>query len=431
MGIGIVSDLLNKSGKSKIDRRLQVAAARKEADALEALLAKKTDVAQYVIHESLVAKLKWDKIDLVFPLVEDGDAAKGLASMLTSEGIPFVGAGVMGLGIAEDPVLAVAILKQQGMDFRPVHAAESVVDLAQIELAYPVIVTAKGEESVFVADEEALYEEAKHLLDVAPIIYLGEPSKGKKVHVALLGNGDDVSVFTKAVGGELSEKEEDLVRNTAKKAFELFQLKDMGFFVMEADGEKAYVIDARASADFRAESDFMAVLSEKGFRPETAVDAIVNAAIDRTGAEVKVKSDAFLATAATRRNEIDILLKEEQSRLTEEKIGRFREETKEMRRNVEEGAEKMEAGAEEAAREAKGRLRQVERGARETWSKAKRYAKERVDEAQRDARIAQDVVTETMDDEDIRELRELKLRYAALEQRVYALEERIRFLENR
>ena len=431
MGIGIVSDLLNKSGKSKIDRRLQVAAARKEADALEALLAKKADVAQYVIHESLVAKLKWDKIDLVFPLVEDGDAAKGLASMLTSEGIPFVGAGVMGLGIAEDPVLAAAILKQQGMDFRPVHAAESVVDLAQIELAYPVIVTAKGEESVFVADEEALYEEAKHLLDVAPIIYLREPSKGKKVHVALLENGDDVSVFTKAMGEELSEKEEDLVRNTAKKAFELFQLKDMGFFVMEADGDKAYVIDARASADFRAESDFMAVLSEKGFRPETAVDAIVNAAIDRTGAEVKAKSDAFLATAATRRNDIDILLKEEQSRLTEEKIGRFREETKEMRRNVEEGAEKMEAGAEEAAREVKGRLRQVERGARETWSKAKRYAKERVDEAQRDARIAQDVVTETMDDEDIRELRELKLRYAALEQRVYALEERIRFLENR
>ena len=294
MGIGIVSDLLNKSGKSKIDRRLQVAAARKEADALEALLAKKTDVAQYVIHESLVAKLKWDKIDLVFPLVEDGDAAKGLASMLTSEGIPFVGAGVMGLGIAEDPVLAVAILKQQGMDFRPVHAAESVVDLAQIELAYPVIVTAKGEESVFVADEEALYEEAKHLLDVAPIIYLREPSKGKKVHVALVGNGDDVSVFTKAMGEELNEKEEDLVRNTAKKAFELFQLKDMGFFVMEADGEKAYVIDARASVDFRAESDFMAVLSEKGFRPETAVDAIVNAAIDRTGAEVKEKSDAFL-----------------------------------------------------------------------------------------------------------------------------------------
>lgn len=431
MGIGIVSDLLNKSGKSKIDRRLQVAAARKEADALEALLAKKADVAQYVIHESLVAKLKWDKIDLVFPLVEDGDVAKGLASMLTSEGIPFVGAGVMGLGIAEDPVLVAAILKQQGMDFRPVHAAESVVDLAQIELAYPVIVTAKGEESVFVADEEALYEAAKHLLDVAPIIYLREPSRGKKVHVALIGNGDDVSVFTKAVGGELSEKEEDLVRNTAKKAFELFQLKDMGFFVMEADGEKAYVIDARASADLSAESDFMAVLNEKGFRPESAVDAIVNAAIARTGAEVKPKSDAFLATAATRKNDIDILLKEEQSRLTEEKIGRFREETKEMRRNVEEGAEKMEAGAEEAAREAKGRLRQVERGARETWSKAKRYAKERVDEAQRDARIAQDVVTETMDDEDIRELHELKLRYAALEQRVYALEERIRFLENR
>lgn len=428
MGIGIVSDLLNKSGKSKIDRRLQVAAARKEADALEAMLAKKADVAQYVIHESLVAKLKWDKIDLVFPLVEDGDAAKGLASMLTSEGIPFVGAGVMGLGIAEDPVLAAAILKQRGMDFRPVRAAESVVDLARIELAYPVIVTAKGEESVFVADEEALYEEAKHLLDVAPIIYLREPSRGKKVHVALIGNGDDVSVFTKAVGGELSKKEEDLVRNTAKKAFELFQLKDMGFFVMEADGEKAYVIDVRASADFRAESDFMAVLNEKGFRPESAVDAIVNAAIARTGAEVKPKSDAFLATAATRKNDIDILLKEEQSRLTEEKIGRFREETKEMRRNVEEGAEKMEAGAEEAAREAKGRLRQVERGARETWSKAKRYAKERVDEAQRDARIAQDVMTETMDDEDIREL---KLRYAALEQRVYALEERIRFLENR
>ncbi|WP_108831790.1 hypothetical protein [Aedoeadaptatus coli] len=428
MGIGIVSDLLNKSGKSKIDRRLQVAAARKEADALEAMLAKKADVAQYVIHESLVAKLKWDKIDLVFPLVEDGDAAKGLASMLTSEGIPFVGAGVMGLGIAEDPVLAAAILKQQGMDFRPVHAAKSVVDLAQIELTYPVIVTAKGEESVFVADEEALYEEAKQFLDVAPIIYLREPSRGKKVHVALIGNGDDVSVFTKAVGGELSKKEEDLVRNTAKKAFELFQLKDMGFFVMEADGEKAYVIDVRASADFRAESDFMAVLNEKGFRPESAVDAIVNAAIARTGAEVKPKSDAFLATAATRKNDIDILLKEEQSRLTEEKIGRFREETKEMRRNVEEGAEKMEAGAEEAAREAKGRLRQVERGARETWSKAKRYAKERVDEAQRDARIAQDVMTETMDDEDIREL---KLRYAALEQRVYALEERIRFLENR
>ena len=431
MGIGIVSDLLNKSGKSRIDRRLQVAAARKEADALEAMLAKKTDVAQYVIHESLVAKLKWDKIDLVFPLVEDGDAAKGLASMLTSEGIPFVGAGVMGLGIAEDPVLAAAILKQQGMDFRPVHAVESVVDLAQIELAYPVIVTATGEESVFVADEEALYEEAKHLLDVAPIIYLREPSKGKKVHVALLGNGDDVSVFTKAVGGELSEKEEDLVRNTAKKAFELFQLRDMGLIEMEVEGDVAYVLDARASVDLKSDGAFMETFKEAGFSREEILEAIVDGALARTGTALKARSDGFRTTAATRKKDVELLLKEEEARHAEERIGRFREETKEMRRNVEEGAEKMEDAAEEAAREAKGRLRQVERGARETWSKAKRYAKERVDEAQRDARIAQDVVTETMDDEDIRELRELKLRYAALEQRVYALEERIRFLENR
>ena len=429
MGIGIVSDLLNKTEKSTIDRRMQVAAARKEADALEAVLAKKADVAQYVIHESLAAKLKWDKIDLVFPLVEDGDAAKGLASLLASEGIPFVGAGVMGLGIAEDPVLAAAILKQQGMDFRPVHAAESVVDLAKIELTYPVILTAKGEEPVFVADEEALYEKAKPLLDVAPIIYIREPLKGKKVHVALIGNGDDLSVYTQAIGGELSEKEETLVGNTAKKVFDLFQLRDMGFFEMEVEAEKAYVVDARASVDFDAESDFMTVLNKNGYSPEDAVDAIVDCACARTGAEVKAKSDGFHATAATRKKDIDILLKEEESRLAEEKIDRFQEETKEMRRNVEEGAEKLEAGAEEAAREAKGRLRQVEKGARDTWSKAKRYAKERVDDAQRDAKAAAAAATENMGEDEA--LRELKMRYAALEQRVYALEERIRFLENR
>lgn len=429
MGIGIVSDLLNQSGKLKIDRRLRVAAARKEADDLEAVLAKKADVAQYVIHESLVAKLKWDKIDLVFPLVEGRDAAKALASMLTSEGIPFVGSGVMGLGIAEDPMLAAAILKQQGMDFRPVHVAESVVDLAQMELTYPVILTAKGEEAVLVADEEALYDKATSLLDKAPTIYVREPLKGKKVHVALVGNGDDLSVYTQAMGTALSEKEEAIVEDVAKKVFDLFQLKDMGFFDMEVEGEKAYVLDPRASVDLKAGSDFMRALNKNGLRPEEAIDAIVRAAMARTGTVLKTKSDSFHATAATRKNDIDILLKEEEARLTEEKIGRFRKETKEMRRNVEDGAEKLEDAAEEAASEGKRYLRQVEKGARDTLSKAKRYAKERVEDAQRDAKAAAAAATENMGEDEA--LRELKLRYAALEQRVYALEERIRFLENR
>ena len=429
MGIGIVSDLLNQSGKLKIDRRLRVAAARKEADDLEAVLAKKADVAQYVIHESLVAKLKWDKIDLVFPLVEGRDAAKALASMLTSEGIPFVGSGVMGLGIAEDPMLAAAILKQQGMDFRPVHVAESVVDLAQMELTYPVILTAKGEEAVLVADEEALYEKATSLLDKAPTIYVREPLKGKKVHVALVGNGDDLSVYTQAMGTALSEKEKAIVEGVAKKVFDLFQLKDMGFFEMEVEGEKAYVLDPRASVDLKAGSDFMRALNKNGLRREEAIDAIVRAAMARTGTVLKAKSDSFHATAATRKNDIDILLKEEEARLTEEKIGRFRKETKEMRRNVEDGAEKLEDAAEEAASEGKRYLRQVEKGARDTLSKAKRYAKERVEDAQRDAKAAAAAATENMGEDEA--LRELKLRYAALEQRVYALEERIRFLENR
>ena len=429
MGIGIVSDLLNQSGKNKIDRRLRVAAARKEADDLEAVLAKKADVAQYVIHESLVAKLKWDKIDLVFPLVEGRDAAKALASMLTSEGIPFVGSGVMGLGIAEDPVLAAAILKQQGMDFRPVHVVESVVDLAQMELTYPVILTAKGEEAVLVADEEALYETATALLDKAPTIYVREPLKGKKVHVALVGNGEDLSVYTQAMGTALSEKEEAIVEDVAKKVFDLFQLKDMGFFEMEVEGEKAYVLDPRASVDLKAGSDFMRVLNKNGLRREEAIDAVVRAARARTGTVLKAKSDGFHATAATRKNDIDILLKEEEARLTEEKIGRFRKETKEMRRNVEDGAEKLEDAAEEAASEGKRYLRQVEKGARDTWSKAKRYAKERVEDAQRDAKAAAAAATENVGEDEA--LRELKLRYAALEQRVYALEERIRFLENR
>ena len=122
MGIGIVSDLLNKSGKSKIDRRLQVAAARKEADALEALLAKKTDVAQYVIHESLVAKLKWDKIDLVFPLVEDGDAAKGLGAY----GFSIAPKNIMTI-IVGFALILFAIQKLRGKLHFPQHPATMVM----------------------------------------------------------------------------------------------------------------------------------------------------------------------------------------------------------------------------------------------------------------------------------------------------------------
>lgn len=70
-------------------------------------------------------------------------------------------------------------------------------------------------------------------------------------------------------------------------------MKDMGFFVMEVEAEKAYVLDARASADLSAESDFMAVLNKNGYRPDDAVYAIVDAAIARTGAEAKGKTTPF------------------------------------------------------------------------------------------------------------------------------------------
>lgn len=445
MGIGITIDLLNKPERNKADRREAVLAARKDADDLAAVLNKKADVAQYVIHESLIAKLKWDKIDLVFPLVKDRDERKSLASLLTGEGIPFVGAGVMGLGIGEDPLLAAGILKQQNLPYRRVYMASSVVDLAKIDAEYPLILTAE-DDAVFVEDEEALYEKAKALFDVAPVIYVREPLKGKKVHVAAIGNGDDVKIMA-ASDEDLSENETAEVASLAKKVFELFQFRDMGYFEMEVADNAAYVVEAVAFPELSPEGDFMAAARARGMSRDEVIFSIVDAALARTGAELKDRSDGFLATAKTRLKDMDGLLKEEEERLSEfysreakERIDRFQEEAKEMRHHLDESME----GADEAAKEAqlaanaamdqakdaaKERLQRVGEGARETIYKAKRYAKERMDEAQADAKAETAAAAEAYGEES--DIRELKRRYAALERRVYALEERIRFLENR
>ena len=437
MGIGITIDLLNNQEKNKADRREAVLVRRKEADDLTAVLNKKADVAQYVIHESLIAKLKWDKIDLVFPLVKDRDERKSLASLLTGEGIPFVGAGVMGLGIGEDPILAAGILKQQGLPYRRVYMASSVVD--------PLILAAE-DDAVFVEDEEALYEKARVLLEAAPVIYVREPLTGKKVHVAVIGNGDDMKILP-ACDEELTGEEAAAVISLTKKVFTLFQFRDMAYFDMEVTDNTAYVVDAWAFPDLSAEGAFMAAAEARGMSRDEVLFSVVDAALARTGVELKDRSDGFLATAKTRLKDIDVLLKEEEDRLSEfysqeakERIDRFQEEAKEMRHHLDESME----GADEDAREAqiaanmamdqakeaaKERLQRVGEGARETLSKAKRYAKERMDEAQAEAGAETAPTAEAYGEE--ADIRELKRRYAALEQRVYALEERIRFLENR
>lgn len=444
MGIGIIIDLLNNQEKNKADRREAVLARRKEADDLTAVLNKKADVAQYVIHESLIAKLKWDKIDLVFPLVKDRDERKSLASLLTGEGIPFVGAGVMGLGIGEDPILAAGILKQQGLPYRRVYMASSVVDLAKIDAEYPLILAA-ADEAVFVEDEEALYEKARALFDVAPVIYVREPLTGKKVHVAVIGNGDDMKIMP-ACDEDLTGEEAAAVISLTKKVFTLFQFRDMAYFDMEVTDNTAYVVDAWAFPDLSAEGAFMATAEARGMSRDEVLFSVVDAALARTGVELKERNDGFLATAKTRLKDIDVLLKEEEDRLSDfysqeakERIDRFQEEAKEMRHHLDESME----GADEEAREAqiaanmamdqakeaaKERLQRVGEGARETLSKAKRYAKERMDEAQAEAGAETAPAAEAYGEES--DIRELKRRYAALEQRVYALEERIRFLEN-
>lgn len=445
MGIGITIDLLNNQEKNKADRREAVLARRKEADDLTAVLNKKADVAQYVIHESLIAKLKWDKIDLVFPLVKDRDERKSLASLLTGEGIPFVGAGVMGLGIGEDPILAAGILKQQGLPYRRVYMASSVVDLTKIDAEYPLILAA-ADEAVFVEDEEALYEKARALLEAAPVIYVREPLTGKKVHVAVIGNGDDMKILP-ACDEDLTGEEAAAVIFLTKKVFTLFQFRDMAYFDMEVTGNTAYVVDAWAFPDLSAEGAFMAAAKNRGMSRDEVLFSVVDAALARTGVELKDRSDGFLATAKTRLKDIDVLLKEEEDRLADfysreakERIDRFQEEAKEMRHHLDESMEGADEGAKEAqlaanmamdqAKDAaKERLQRVGEGARETIYKAKRYAKERMDEAQGDTEAETAAAAEAYGEES--DIRELKRRYAALEQRVYALEERIRFLENR
>lgn len=490
MRIGIVRDV------SQIHRKTEEAALAEQSyqddvvESVTAALKDKYDVIDYVFDEHLLDKLAEDKIDLVFNLAngrEDINDRTELPSLLKQAGIPHTGSGAMGHGVADDKALATAVLARNGIAHPETVVLESPVDLARLAPKYPVLVKPNnegssrgiGDDAVVRSDEE-LFRLVRKMFAYNDKLLVTEYIEGKEVTVGVIGNGADVEVlpavevdFSNVSGNRekifsfevkheddveyhvparLSDAERKTVEETAKKAFELLQIRDYCRVDMRIRDGKAYVLEVNALAGLHPESsDIIKMAKAAGYSYDAFIQKLAEIAIAREGLTDNGRANDAQDIAKQRAEENRLARKNAEAAFAnrpDQKAKRAYEGAKdsvratrdELERRGKEAYHSIEHGYELNKERWEEEYRRGLKDVRDKRDQAVDYLKDAANEtpvraagpgwapygsgypAQEQPQQPQNAPSYASDSD---------ARYRALEARIHALEERIRILEQR
>ncbi|MDD7363064.1 MAG: ATP-grasp domain-containing protein [Peptoniphilus sp.] len=383
MRIGIIRDI------SQIDRKTP-AAAKAEADYqngvvkhIEKALDEQYDVIEYVFDDDIVKKLEEDGIDLVFNLANGKDDIEDrteLPTLLNAAGIPYTGSNAIGHGISDDKALTAAVLERNDIAHPKTDVADSPVSLAKIDVTYPVVVkpncdgSSRGITDVcFVRDAEDLFKASRDLFAYTDEIVLSEYIDGKEITVGVIGNGEDKEILPPVevdfsnvghhpkiftfdvkhkdlvdyhVPARLTEAEKKAVEDTARRVYDLLQLRDYARIDMRVKDGTAYVLEVNALAGLDPKtSDIIKGAEAAGLSYDEFIRKIVEVAMARENLTDDGKKGDVEDIRERRREENKAAhrralttLKERLAEQTKEKIEDFQEETKRRGRAYKEDA---------------------------------------------------------------------------------------------
>lgn len=286
-------------------------------------LSDKYEVINLIVDKNFIDNIFNEKVDLVFNLANgiEGEASLSqLPSLLEYEGIPYTGSAPLAHGLAYNKILSGKIFKASDIPTPRFTSVNSVDEIDNIDLNFPLLVKPKDEGSSrgiqddsLVRDKESLVEKVEEGLRLYnPPMMIMEYIEGREFTVGILGNGDDIQVLpileidfsnlpkglNKIYSFEAKFKYEDyivyhlpaqiddatrnVIESTAVKAFNSLGLRDYSRVDIRVKDGKAYVIEINSLPGLdKNHSDICKMAAAAGLKYDELIKRIVEMGISR------------------------------------------------------------------------------------------------------------------------------------------------------
>lgn len=281
------------------------------------------EVIDLIMDENLIENLENEKVDLVFNLCNGvrGEASLSqLPSLLEFEDIDYTASAPLGHGLAYNKIYSGKIFKASGIPTPGFIQVESIEELENIELEFPLLVKPKDEGSSrgiqddsLTFDRESLIEKVKHGLETYnPPMMIMEYIEGTEFTVGVLGNGEDTRIlpileidFSKLPEGlnkiysfeakfeyddyityhipaRVDEETYKKISDTAIKAFNSLGLRDYARVDIRLKNDVPYIIEINSLPGLdRENSDIIKMAAAEGMEYNELIKNIVNITKER------------------------------------------------------------------------------------------------------------------------------------------------------
>lgn len=294
--------------------------------ALKEVLSNQYDCISLVADDSIIHRLKSEKVNLVFNLCNGIQGFSRLAqfpAMLEFANIPYTGSSILGHALAINKIFASTVFKNRKIPTPKFMAVSSLQDLEELDMKYPIIVKPSDEGSSrgihqdsLVFDKESLIKKVEEELKIYnPPIMLNEYIKGREFSIGIIGNEEDITILPiqevdlsnlpegllkfysfeiKAyyksytnyhIPGKLTKEEKKLIEETALRAYRALQLKDYSRVDIILSDGIPYVLEINSLPGLMKEKSSLYRMAEA---TDLGYDGLVNRIVDAARKRYKI-----------------------------------------------------------------------------------------------------------------------------------------------
>ncbi len=298
---------------------------RKTIKNIKEVLSKRFDCIQMTFDDSIVSRLKREKVDLVFNLCNgiQGDARLSqLPAVLEYAGIPYTGSSPLGHALAYNKIYSCRLFNEAGVPTPNFIYVFRIEDVENLDINYPVLLKPKDEgssrgihEDSLVFNKEQLIEKLKEDLKIySPPIMITEFIEGREFTVGVLGNDANIEVLpilevdfsnlpehlnniysfeVKVHYGDktlyhiparIKEETKKKIEKIAIKAYNVLEMRDYARVDIRLKDEIPYVLEINSLPGLmKGHSDITKMAEAAGIGYDGLIMKIVKNAINRYG----------------------------------------------------------------------------------------------------------------------------------------------------
>lgn len=322
MKIGIITDKTRTTYLKDLEGESEDAQKQITVKSLNRVISKRYDCVNLIFDEAIIKNLKEEKVDLVFNLcngVVGASRLSQLPAILESIEMPYTGSNPLAHGLAYNKVYSGKILKGAGIPTPGFTYVNSLEELDNINMTFPLFVKPSDEGSSrgiyqdsLVEDKETLKKVIKRSLEkYNPPMMIMEYIEGREFTVGVIENGKRVLPILEVDFSNLPEGltpinsfemkneyhkymlrhvpakiEEELklkIEEVSKDTFKELDLKDYSRVDIRVKDNIPYVIEVNSLPGLKEGYSDICNMAEKELSYDELIFGIIDSAKERYG----------------------------------------------------------------------------------------------------------------------------------------------------